>query len=148
MRKMSYQQAKSRAARVALAVCCGLVVAHSAHAAQQRDYLVGPVTLGPGDSMIVTVANVAAAPRCLEPARIEFVEHEMGEGPALSPDRAEVAVGDIMRKQLGTAQLAPGKSAKLRIRGGGRSATATVQVHVATERPCSGSTRASISARP
>jgi hypothetical protein len=134
MRTMSYQQQKSRAARIALAVCCGLAVAHGAHATQQRDFLVGPVTLGPGDSMLVTVANVAAAPRCLEPARIEFVEHEMGEGPAASRDLAEVAVGDILRKELGTAQLAPGKSAKLRIRGAGRSATATVQVHVATER--------------
>jgi hypothetical protein len=113
-------------------------MAASAHAAHQRDFLVGPVTLGHGDSLVVTAANVEAAPKCLEPARVEFVEHAIGDPPPGSMDSAEIAVVDIVRTELGAARLAPGKSAKVRVRGGHRLGTKTVQVRVETVQPALG----------
>ena len=126
------EKPKFRTGLAALALCCGLVLAPSAHASQRRDFLVGPVTLGPGDTLVVTAANVEASRACLEAAHVQFIEHEIGD--PTSADRAGIAVGDIGRSELGSARLAPGKSAKVRVRAGNRLGTKTVQVAVETER--------------
>jgi len=137
MRITYLEPATRRAALTALILVGGLALTQRAHATQQRDFLVGPVSLGPGDVLMVSVANVAAAPRCLEPARVAFVEHELG-APSPSSERGAIAVDDIARTELGAARLASGKSASMQVRGGSRLTTKTVQVRVESERPMLG----------
>jgi len=137
MRNTFFQRLTPGTILAALVIAGGIALAQGAHATQQRDFLVGPVSLGHGDTLVVRVANIAAAPRCLEPARVAFVEHDLGD-PSVHTERGALAVGDIARTELGSAKLASGKSATLEVRGGSRLATKTVQVRVESERPTLG----------
>jgi hypothetical protein len=118
-----------------VALCCGLITATPGQAAQQRDFLVGPVTLGPGDTLMVAVANANLGASCRATARVRFLGHDMGGSVSgVRPD-AGVVVDDIVKTDLGAAVLAPGQSAKIQVRGGDRAQSRTVQVSIETDRP-------------
>ena len=94
----------------------------------------GPVTLGPGDILIVAVANASVAPSCREAAFVRFVEHVLERSEASPNDGSSIVVNQVVKAELGAARVASGQSAKIRVSAGRGSRTTTVQVHVETER--------------
>jgi hypothetical protein len=109
-------------------------MATPAQAAQKRDFLVGPVTLGPGDTLMVAVANANLGASCRATARVRFLGHDLGGSVGGARPDSGVVVDDIVKTDLGTAVLAPGQSAKIQVRGGDRAQSRTVQISIETDR--------------
>ena len=139
---MRFDLSRSTTALVLATTLVGaLAPALEASAGSPRDFLVGPVTLAPGEALVVNAANVKASPECAEPARVAFVEHTAAGARDSS---VGVATGELVRTRLGAVPLEPGRSAQVTVRGGANPETTTVQVHVETARlvlgtdPCIG----------
>jgi hypothetical protein len=109
--------------------CVAVLAPAGAYASSPRDFLVGPVALAPGETMVVSAANVLAAPSCAEAATVAFIDHGT---PSRPPSGSGVAVRDVRRLTLGSARLGPAKSAQVVVGAGSVATTKTIQVHVET----------------
>lgn len=121
----------SIAARASLAPLLALSLACAdIEAASPRNYLVGPVALGHGDTLVVSVANVNAAPSCAESAEVAFFEHRPRTQLAEQVTRQSVSVEPMAIGARETVTLAPGASVAINVRGERPHSFKTLQARV------------------